>query len=239
MDDLLKLDFLKLATPILTGITYFSAFKNGKPTCDRFMVNNFLYLLVSLMIYITAIKVYEEKNIRFGNNEAGVKFGLVILCIIFLVSISYVDNQLIKHLFGILFIILLAYIVKGQIEKYDKELIKDTILKVTIIVLACVLIAITFPQFIKPSMGNILIIGLLAGIIFKIIDTVILDRKYTNYISYIMVALFTGFVIYDTDRVRKVGENCKKTGMPNYLSNMVDMFLNIINLFSNIAAVNE
>ena len=140
MDDLLKLDFLKLATPILTGITYFSAFKNGKPTCDRFMVNNFLYLLVSLMIYITAIKVYEEKNITFGNNEAGVKFGLVILCIIFLVSISYVDNQLIKHLFGILFIILLAYIVKGQIEKYDKELIKDTILKVTIIVLACVLI---------------------------------------------------------------------------------------------------
>ena len=30
---------------------YFSAFKNGKQTCDRYFLNYFLYLLMSLALY--------------------------------------------------------------------------------------------------------------------------------------------------------------------------------------------
>ena len=62
MDNLVNFDVLKIATPLIACVTYFSAFKNGKPTCDRFLVNNFLYLLVSLMIYLTSIKYYEKEG---------------------------------------------------------------------------------------------------------------------------------------------------------------------------------
>ena len=33
MDNIISFDFLKVATPIVAGLTYLSAFKNGKPTC--------------------------------------------------------------------------------------------------------------------------------------------------------------------------------------------------------------
>ena len=46
-------------------------------------------------------------------------------------------------------------------------------------------------------------------------------------------------MVYDTDRVRKVGALCKKSGKPDYLENMMDMFLNIINLFSTIAGIED
>lgn len=240
MDNLINFDVLKIATPLIAGVTYFSAFKNGKPTCDRFIINNFLYLLVSLMIYLTSIKYYEKENINLGDKNNGIKvFGLVLITVILVIGLYYVTNPLIKHLLWVLIILILGYLGKNVFEKYNKELIRDTIFKVTIIVLGCVAFAIAFPQFIKPSMGIVLFIGLLVAIIFKIIDEVVLDRKYHNYISYLIIFIFTGFMVYDTDRVRKVGALCKKSGKPDYLENMMDMFLNIINLFSTIAGIEE
>ena len=73
----------------------------------------------------------------------------------------------------------------------------------------------------------------------RIIDIFVFNRKYHNYISYLIIFIFTGFMVYDTDRVRKIGALCKKTGNPDYLENMMDMFLNIVNLFSTIAGLEE
>lgn len=239
MDNLINFDFLKIATPLIAGVTYFSSFKNGKPTCDRFIVNNFLYLLVSLMIYITSIKYYEEKKITLGDNSFGISIGLTVLAIILLIVVFNTDNQLIKHLLWTLVILILGYLGKYQIEKLNKELIRDTVLKVTLIVLGCVAFSVAFPKFIKPSMANVLFIGLLVAIIFRIIDVFLLDRKYHNYISYLIIFIFTGFIVYDTDRIKKVGIMCKKSGKPEYLENIMNMFLNIINLFSSIYGLED
>ena len=57
-------NFFKILTPVLLGSTYFSAFEGGKPTCNRFIINYFLYLLTSFSIYFTAMKVYEENDIQ-------------------------------------------------------------------------------------------------------------------------------------------------------------------------------
>lgn len=239
MDNILNYDFLKVATPIVGGLTYLSAFKNGKPTCDRFLVNNFLYLLITLMIYITSIKYYEKENINLSKESTGTKIGVFILSIVVLMGMFYVNNIFLKHLLLVLFLLLIGYISKESMEKYDKELIKETVLKVTLIVLGCVAFSLAFPNFIKPSMANILIIGLLVAIIFRIVDSLVLGKKYHNYISYLIIFIFTAFLIYDTDRVRKVGQLCKKTGKPEYIENMLDMFLNIINLFSTIAGLED
>ena len=55
-------NFFKILTPVLLGTTYLSAFEGGKPTCNRFIINYFLYLLTSFSIYFTAMKVYDEQN---------------------------------------------------------------------------------------------------------------------------------------------------------------------------------
>ena len=51
MDELFSKEKLQIAIPVLFGAIYFSAFKNGKQTCDRYFLNYFLYLLMSFAIY--------------------------------------------------------------------------------------------------------------------------------------------------------------------------------------------
>ena len=56
----------------------------------------------------------------------------------------YVNNIFLKHLLLVLFLLLIGYISKESMEKYDKELIKETVLKVTLIVLGCVAFSLAF-----------------------------------------------------------------------------------------------
>ena len=51
MDEIFSKEKLQIAIPVLFGAIYFSAFKNGKQTCDRYFLNYFLYLLMSFAIY--------------------------------------------------------------------------------------------------------------------------------------------------------------------------------------------
>ena len=65
MDKLISPNVLKSLSPILMGITYMSAFKNHKPTCDRYMLNYFLYLITTIVLYLT----FSELNEEYGIND--------------------------------------------------------------------------------------------------------------------------------------------------------------------------
>jgi len=122
-------------------------------------------------------------------------------------------------------------------KKYDAEMIQDILKKLMVILMISVSVAVMFPQYIKPSMGIALIIGLLFVILFRVIDIHFYNNDHDNILSSIAVFLFSGFIVYDTDRVIKEGKACAKTGNANYLDNMANMFLNVFNLFSNLAGM--
>ena len=60
MDKLIPYDRLKIITPFLMVITYLSAFKDNKPTCDRYILNYFLYLVTSIVLFLTMGDLTEE-----------------------------------------------------------------------------------------------------------------------------------------------------------------------------------
>ena len=77
-------------------------------------------------------------------------------------------------------------------------------------------------------------------ILFRIIDTVFLEKEYNDMISYVAIFIFSGFIIFDTNRVMDAAKRCNVSGgNPDYLENMSDMFLNILNLFQNIAEISD
>ena len=221
-------------TPLLILLTYLSAYKDGKLTCDRYLINSSLYLITSISIFFTGLKTIHDQNIQLEKkHKAG--FGLLLLVLVF--SLSFVKNNTIRHLMWFLILVLFSLIL--NYEKYDKELIEDTFKKMLLIVLLCVLIAIQFPQYIKPKMGTILIFGLLFVLVFRIIDTFFFNKKYNTLISSIAVFIFSAFIIYDTDRIMKDAKECVKSKNPDYLNNMINMFLNLMNLFNNLIVMVE
>ena len=66
----ISLNSFNFITPFILLLTYFSAFKNGKPTCDRYLINSFLYILSSLCIYISVLNIEKQHNLIQNQNRS-------------------------------------------------------------------------------------------------------------------------------------------------------------------------
>tara|TARA_B100000579_G_scaffold121730_1_gene97962 strand:- start:9061 stop:9771 length:711 start_codon:yes stop_codon:yes gene_type:complete len=228
-------NFFKILTLVLLGTTYLSAFKGGKPTCNRFIINYFLYLLTSFSIYFTAMKVYDEQNIEL---EKKVVMALSLALFILIIGLVFTKNQILQHLIFLAILLIMAYIKRFYLQKLDKDVIEDTLKKMMIIIVISMLIALKFPQYMNDSFITILFFGLLFVILFRILDVVFFDKKYNDMISTISVFIFSCLIMYDTNRVVEASKACRVKGViPNYLDHVLDMFLNLINLFSNLSDV--
>ena len=232
MDEIFSKEKLQIAIPVLFGTIYFSAFKGGKQTCDRYFVNYFLYLLTSLSVYL-----YSSNELDFGITGDSIKLLLTTLVIIGLLFGFYMTkNIFLKHIIWFSIIVLLGIVGKKYHEKFDEKEIKSVLKKLIIILVICVSIALTFPNLLKSGFEMALLFGLIITIILSILDRYLFDKKYSKKLSYIIIFIFSFFVMYDTKRVMEFSKKCV-SGKTGYLENVLDMFLNIINLFSNLLNV--
>ena len=231
MDEIFTKEKLQIAIPVLFGAIYFSAFKNGKQTCDRYFLNYFLYLLMSLALYYYTM---NEVNIDLKGLSIIVFIG-VIGC---LFAFHMVENVYLKHLLWLILIVCLGIISKRFYEKFNKEDIKDALKKLIIILIVCVLLALTFPHLLKPKMEIILVFALLITIILRLIDHFFYDKEYSKTITYVVVFLFSGFIMYDTKRVIEFSKKCVD-GKTGYLDNVLDMFLNLTSMLQNLLKLEE
>ena len=231
MDEIFTKEKLQIAIPVLFGAIYFSAFKNGKQTCDRYFLNYFLYLLMSLAIYYYTM---NEVNINLKGLSIIVFIG-VIGC---LFAFHMVENVYLKHLLWLILIVCLGIISKRFYEKFNKEDIKDALKKLIIILIVCVLLALTFPHLLKPKMEIILVFALLMTILLRLIDHFLYDKKYSKTLTYAVVFIFSGFIMYDTKRVIDFSKKCVD-GKTGYLDNVLDMFLNVTSMLQNLLILDE
>ena len=232
MDQLISPKYLKILAPILVGTTYMSAFKNHKPTCDRYMLNYFLYLITTIVLYLTFGELSDEYG--FNDNKMALILSFIgSIGIIFAFTVT--KNVWVRHLLFIALIFLISIGSKKLYEMYDKEEITSVIKKLLLILVVCGAIAVKFPDLIKPGLINAGVISLIIVLILTLIDQFVLKGKYNKIISTMIVFIFTMFIIYDTSRVISYSNKCKsdKNGA-EYLNHVLDMFLNIINVFNNL-----
>lgn len=227
-------NFYFLLTPFLIGVTYFSAFENGKTTCKRFTTNYFLYLLTTISIYLSSIKYYEKENFPIDNKY---RLALIIVEIILIFSLSFVKNKTLQHLIFLAIILIAGYIQRSFLEKFkiNKEVIEDVLKKMLVIILICFAISVKFPQYMNNSFLSFLIFGAIFVLLFRLIDYVFLNKKYNSLLTSLTIFIFSGFIMYDTNRVIEMGKKCKSGGNPDYLDMVFDMFLNLEGLFTNLA----
>ena len=231
MDEIFTKEKLQIAIPVLFGAIYFSAFKNGKQTCDRYFLNYFLYLLMSLALYYYTM---NEVDINLKGLSIIVFIG-VIGC---LFAFHMVENIYLKHLLWIILIVCIGIISKRFYEKFNKEDIKDALKKLIIILIVCVLMALTFPQLLKPKIEIILIFSILITFLLRVIDYLFYDKKYSKTLTYVVVFIFSAFIMYDTKRVIEFSKKCVD-GNTGYLDNVFDMFLSVTAMFENLLKLEE
>ena len=224
------INILYISLVVLLIIIYLFAFKNGKPTCDNYILNNYLYLILSLLLFVTFIMNLKKTNINIlSNSLIYILYFIFTLFIVMLLSRPS-QNFIYKHFILILFIFLLS-LSSSIIFKYiDKDQFIKICVQLGIILCIMTLFAVQFPNFFKDKYLPYLIFTLPILILTYLIDTIVYKNKNIKSITYISVIIFSLLMIYDTKKI----VYSKLCNPIDYTSSTAGLFLDIINMFQNL-----
>ena len=226
---------------LFTFLISISGFKNGKPTCNNYVINVYLYLALSLII-LGALSSYIpwEK----------MKVGPIILFVFTILSLIVISMQgrfqtsmnqvIISHVFWILFILFIS----GTFWIYLKSPIYKEYINSTIVIVSLIFTFMSMLVYINPDFFINTYGRAMAGLLITLLIIIILELYYIfftkNYafsnthriISYIVILVFSLFVSYDTARVFMLADKCHN--YPNYPQSSISFFLDVLNLFVRI-----
>ena len=232
-----------------------SSMKDGKPTCEKYVLNSYLYLSVSISLLICLILLF---NMMFPNYVFRV-FGLFIFIILALLSFVFIylintispldviKKRLVWMLFIINYALLLLPIIQVGFMFNQHTLLMSTLLLVIGIVALITFISYLNPNFIiKNSAGwtPYVITGLLILILSYIIPLILcrffiscnLDfmNSYFYYLAIFGVILFTFIIIYRTKIIVENAQKCKSPQDADYIKESSGLLISMINLFLDI-----
>ena len=212
--------------------------------CPNYMLNSYLYLILSMSILISTIFTLEHIKVDLNKLFAGnTRFLLLILSFILIIGVTIISPNyfLTKHILWLLFIavsgiFLYPLLVENKLAFYHTAS--------TTFLLIAVLTLVTFikPDMIKDSYFMPLFIGLITLLISRISSNLLSNwgfidnNKFGKIYSYITIILFSLFTMYDTKEIIKNAENCIN---PDYINQSLNLFLNSLNIFTSSYDINN
>jgi len=244
--------FTLLTTLIICIFIYKLAFFNGKPHCDGFVTNVYLYLALSISLSGCFIHLYNallnssvdvDNYITLNKTYTQIKPYLLISFIVSIVSIIMLsfqplfskDGYVLNHILWIIFIASISISLYPYFKSKEFSLvIQKALLMTCLIFIFMSIIVILFPDFFKKSYMQATI-GLLIALMVIIITEFILllTGQYTNdmysKMSYVVIIIFSLFIAYDTVGLFRYADICVNS--PNYPLLSSNLFLDILNIF--------
>ena len=242
---------------ILYLISQYS-FKNGKPTCDNYVFNVYLYLAMSItLLGIFAYLINElvsnnnqEKHELMPMNYIVKKLGWysiigIILSFVFIIMMAFTPNfsksgHIYNHIIWILFISSISVTIYPYFKSEElASVVDDALLSTALVFIFMSIIVYAHPTFFSGTYNYVmpgLLVGLLAIIIISLVNVFFtkdleMYKKTSVYISYVVILLFSLFVSYDTSKMFNMAKLC--INYPNYPKNSVDFFIDLLNLFAS------
>lgn len=238
---------LFIAILILTVVMFsivINSFKNGQFTCNKYILNTYLYIILTFNILAILCLSLEHKNISYDLSLFQI-LGIFLITIGLLISLHYIDPKYIffKHFVWLLFVLGLGFIFYPMYNSFsDKSVVISAAF--TTIMLTLILSAIAYikPEWISLSLGPILFLLLLGGIIMEISLLIIYRNDYSKIssifraISYFFIIVFMGYILYDTKLLQIRAKECVKA---DYIQESLHLFLDIFNIFVRILGLSR
>jgi FtsH-binding integral membrane protein len=250
---------LSLAVVIVSSIfAKISSFKDDKPTCDKYILNTYLYLIVSLSLVVFFILVLNTLMPNYTNTiyASYLIFIVIILELVLLFYTIYLINKISpldvtkKRLAWGAFILLFAFVLLPVIQMAIQTNQTDLVVSTMFLTLAIVGV-LTFITLIKPDLiikstagwTPYIIIGLICLILAHIIPMIfclfancseLFLNKFYFYLAVIGVIFFIFIILYKTKLVVENAEKCKTPQDADYIKESTNLFVSIINLFLNL-----
>lgn len=235
---------------LLICFTVFGIFTNSlsfnplRFKCENYILNSYLYFILSWAIVLTTIATLSSKNISLHELFSGpFTILLMVSSMLLLIGLLFIPPERIytKHLLYVFQIILLGIFLYPLYVR-NLSLFNHVGLTTLIILLGLSAIAYFKRDLIKESWGGYLLAGIIVLLLARIVEMFITyrDKKrpnnYSRTLSYISIALFAIFILYDTKQLMINRQNCVR---PDYINESLNLFLDSLNMFTNIYHIRD
>lgn len=224
-------------TIIIAIITYLSAFdKNGKPTCDRYILNCYMYAITYLFFLTYLITYLSANNFKITENMFFI-IGAFILNIISFLSILWIpkDNVLVKHLLSLVFIStssVLLYII-FSLFKLDSIVFAVVLTLVLFIIIS--LFAWKFQDYISSKLSWTFVIIMFVMIIIElIIGMMYPGSMIEKAVIFVVLMIMLYLLLVKTKRMIEDEKNCIQNKGPDYVKESVSLVVSVENILIRI-----
>lgn len=238
---ILVFNTLLFFTIVVSFLIYKNAYVKGKLTCNNYILNSYLYILLSILV-VSNMVILVDKNV--ASLKVFFNFWILLLLsfgFLFLTLWTDPKSMVLKH--GAWLALMFFFgITLWPIYRITKATNTFQSTLATTFSLVAILTGIAFynPNIISLKMGPILLVALISGILLSIFTRLLAKRKtfwtMDYYLSYAFIFLFSLFVLYDT---KKLQLNAKKCVIPDYINESLNIFLDILNMFSRIGNISS
>jgi len=235
--------FVCLLILVIIGFSIaLNSFEKGQFTCNRYTLNTYLYIILTFNLIALYCLSLEHLNIEYKLNLLTL-IGVFIITIALLISLNFIDPRKIifKHLVWLVFVLGLSFIFYPMFHSFtDKTVVISAAFTTILLTIGLSIIAYVKPEWINLSIGPVLFILLLGGIIMEITLLIIYRKDYKKinnlfrFMCYFFIAVFMGYILYDTKMLQMRAKECVKA---DYIQESLNLFLDIFNIFVRILAL--
>ena len=211
---------------ILAVIIYLNAFEDNTYTCKNILVNTYLYVLISLVIFniMTMLLINYELHIsffeflsKFNSITIFIGFILILLCLFFIFYMNH-TNILVSHIILLLLITifsLLTSLIYARLKQYNlyNKTFYSTLLLVIVLLLLFYFNQDLIKDYLSENNYYIILILLFVVILVEILYILLFGYKKTMTIvlSAVVIIIFGYFLLADTQKILEITEeNCNK-----------------------------
>ena len=243
MDESVFVYFMLIGLSILGIMKNSVSFNPMRFHCDNYILSTYLYFILSWGIALATVTSMSKKKYDLKNLFTGPFLVLIFLTsMLLIVGLSMIPPQMFftKHILFILEIILLG-VTLYPLYLLDKDRFNHVGMTTLLILTILSILVYVNPNIIHDNIITYLFIGLLGVIIARLIEIYFLyakkevNSKYSKLINYVIIILFSFYIMYDTKSIIRNAKQCKVSPFgPDYIREAINLFLDSLNMFSGV-----
>ena len=168
---------------LLIGVLYtiaINSFENGKFTCNKYILNTYLYIILTFNLLIIINLTLEQNNVT-------IPLSIPLLFILFLVNVAVIfslhnidpEKVVLKHMVWMIFVVIMSLIVYPLYVTSSKKVIMSALFTTLFLTFALSAVAYAKPEWISLSIGPILFFALLSVIVMELLLIYVFRNKST------------------------------------------------------------
>lgn len=226
-------------------VTFLSVFKGGKPTCENYIRNTYLYLVCYVILMIAAMLTMADYNAKKMTDRllSSVAIFIAFSCLYIgvLIAILYIDRKyvVVKHLLALVYTILSAVLFMTVYYEVGKWMDMVIVLCMTLAVFVTLsLFAFKFKDMISSRVSlSFIILFIVAIVVEGVAYAIAPSSPLTAVINLFVLGLVIYVALKHTKRMIENQQTCEKDGGPDYVREAVSFFISLKNIFSQLLSL--